>query len=99
MRCRGGIKLPHLNGIIVSDKARIGSNCTIFHQVTLGISSVPGEAGAPTIMDNAMIGAGAKVIGDVVVGEFVAVGANAVVTKDVPAHTTVIGCNKLLDKK
>lgn len=92
----GGIRFPHMNGIVVSSEARIGSNCTIFHQVTLGIASVAGKEGAPIVGDNVMIGAGAKLIGPIKVGDDVRIGANAVVTKDVPSGVTVVDSNRFV---
>lgn len=94
----GGIHLPHMNGIIVSGGARVGSNCTIFHQVTLGIASVSGKEGAPIVGNNVLIGAGAKLIGSIKIGDDVRIGANAVITKDVPAGATVVGMNKIINK-
>ena len=79
--------LPHgLNGIIVSHNAKIGKNCRIFHQVTIG----EGKGGAPVIGDNVLIGAGAKVIGGIRIGNNVKIGAGCVVTKDVPDGATVV---------
>lgn len=92
----GGIKMPHLNGIIINDLARIGSGCTIFHQVTLGISGIPEKGGAPVIGDNVVVGAGAKIIGNVKVGSGVKIGANAVVTKNIPSGSTVVGANQVV---
>ncbi len=78
--------LPHgLYGIIVSHNAVIGSNCTIFHQVTIG----EGKGGAPTIGDNVLIGAGAKIIGNITVGSDSKIGVNAVVVHDVPENSIV----------
>lgn len=79
--------LPHgLNGIIVSHNAVIGRNCTIFHQMTIG----EGKNGAPTIGDHVLIGAGAKIIGNVHIGNNVKIGAGCVVAKDIPDHATVV---------
>lgn len=79
--------LPHgLNGIIVSHNATIGKNCTIFHQVTIG----EGKGGAPTIGDDVLIGAGAKLIGKISIGDGAKIGAGCVVTQDVPAGATVV---------
>ena len=79
--------LPHgLNGIIVSHNARIGRDCTIFHQVTIG--EVKG--GAPTIGDHVLIGAGAKIIGNVHIGNNVKIGAGCVVVEDIPDGATVV---------
>ena len=72
-------------GIIVSHNAAIGSNCTIFHQVTIG----EGKDGAPVIGDNVLIGAGAKIIGNVKIGANSKIGVNAVVVHDVPENSIV----------
>lgn len=79
-------KLLHgLYGIIISHNAVIGSNCTIFHQVTIG----EGKGGAPVIGDNVFIGAGAKIIGNVKIGSNSKIGVNAVVVHDVPENSIV----------
>ena len=79
--------LPHgLYGIIVSRNAVIGRNATIYHQVTIGV----GRGGSPVIGDNVYIGAGAKIIGNVHVGNNVKIGANCVVFMDVPDNCTVV---------
>lgn len=79
--------LPHgLNGIVISHNARIGKNCTIFHQVTIG----EGRGGAPVIGDNVLIGAGAKIIGHITLGNGARIGAGCVVTEDVPAGATAV---------
>lgn len=74
----------------------IGNNCTIFHQVTIGIDELKGRE-APVIGDNVYIGAGAKIIGNVHVGSISRIGANAVITKDVPVGATVVGCNSVVN--
>lgn len=84
---------PHgLCGIFISYGARIGTGCTIFHQVTIGSNTLPDSRGqgAPTIGNNVYIGAGAKIIGNVTVGDNARIGANCVVTFDVPANATVV---------
>ena len=96
--CGPGLKLPHLNGIIVSSQAHLGKECKLYHQVTLGISESSGKMGAPNIGDNCIIGAGAKIIGPVKVGSNVKIGANAVVTKDVPPNSTVVGANQIIKR-
>lgn len=77
-----------LNGIIISHYAKIGKNCTIFQQVTIAQDS---ENKSATIGDNCIIGAGAKIIGNVTIGNNVVIGANAVVTKDIPSNSTAVG--------
>ncbi len=80
--------LPHgLNGIIVHMGAKIGYNNTIYQQVTIGGANFK----RPTLGDNVIIGAGAKILGGVHIGDNVKIGANTVVTKDVPSNCTVVG--------
>jgi len=82
-----GLVLVHANGIVINGEVRGGSSVTIMHQVTIGAE---GRA-SPTIGDRVFLGAGAKVIGPVVVGDGARVGANAVVVRDVPPDCTVVG--------
>lgn len=84
----GGLVLPHPNGVVIHRNAVIGPNCLILQQVTIG--QTDGEI-VPTIGGHVDIGAGAKVIGPVTIGDHARIGANAVVTRDVPAHTTAVG--------
>lgn len=79
--------LPHgINGIVVTHNATIGTNCTIYHQVTIG----QGNGGAPVIGNDVMIGAGAKIVGGISIGNNVNVGANCCVYTDVPDNSTVV---------
>lgn len=79
--------LPHgLNGIIVSKDAIIGKRCQLYHQVTIG----GGNGGSPIIGDDVLIGAGAKVVGKIRVGDRVKIGAGCVVAYDVPDDATVV---------
>ena len=84
---------PHgFYGIFISEKAKIGENCCIFQQVTIGENNIKGSKryGAPVIGKNVYIGAGAKIIGNVIIGDNVRIGANAVVVDDVPSNSTVV---------
>lgn len=84
---------PHnLNGIFIAGNAKIGRNCIIFQQVTIGANSLPDSkgAGTPIIGDNVYIGAGAKIIGAVTIGNNCRVGANCVVTSDVPDNAIIV---------
>lgn len=83
----GGLMLPHPNGVVVHPSAEIGPNCLLFQQVTLGSS--PG--GAPRLGGNVVVGAGAKVLGPVRIGNHSRIGANAVVLCDVPDCATSVG--------
>lgn len=85
----GGILLPHPNGIVLHPNSFIGPNCLIHQQVTLGVKR--GNEGAPKLMGHVDIGAGAKIIGAITIGKHALIGANAVVTKDVPDYAIVAG--------
>jgi serine O-acetyltransferase len=89
--------LPHPFGIVIHSNSRIGEDVVIGHQVTLGGRDLTGAA--PSLEDGVYVGAGAKVLGGVRVGRGATVGANAVVTKDVPAGVIVVGANRLLLKR
>jgi len=80
-----GFCMPHCDGVILNAKSIIGSNVTLFQQVTLG----GWHEGAPTILDNTSIYAGAKVIGGVTVGRNCKIGANVVITSDIPDNSSV----------
>jgi len=84
----GGLLIPHPNGIVIHPGARIGPNCLIFQQVTIGAGS---ESGLPVIEGHVDIGAGAKIIGAVRIGAHARIGANAVVIEDVPRCSTAVG--------
>lgn len=86
-----GLFVVHVGGIAVSPGCTIGRNCTILPGVILGEVNRGARAGSPAIGDDVYIGAGAKVIGGLEVGSNVAIGANAVVTKDVPDNAVVAG--------
>ena len=90
--------LPHhLNGIIISHYANIGKNATIYQQVTIAQSENRKSA---TIGNNCVIGAGAKIIGEVTIGDNVTIGANSVVTKDIPDNVVMAGVPaKIIRKK
>jgi serine O-acetyltransferase len=84
----GGLLLLHPNGIVIHPETRIGPNCLIFQQVTIGTR---GSNGVPVIGARVEIGAGAKILGPVSIGNNVVVGANAVVITDVPDNCMAIG--------
>ncbi|MEP0841578.1 MAG: serine acetyltransferase [Phycisphaerae bacterium] len=86
-----GLCIPHPGGIFVSARARIGRNCNLSHGVTIGVSNRGQRQGCPTIGDNVYLGPGAKIFGKVTVGNGSAVGANCVVTRDVPENGVVVG--------
>lgn len=86
-----GLRLPHKGGIIIHPQAVIGNNCEIMQGVTIGNNILKSRDEVAVIGDEVLLCAGAKIIGGVHIGNTVVVGANAVVTKDVPDHTVVAG--------
>lgn len=90
LNCRigGGLSIPHPNGIVIHPEVRIGPNCLVFQQVTIGTRS---GLAAPVIGGHVDIGAGAKILGNVTIGDHACIGANAVVLHDVPAGKTAVG--------
>ena len=83
--------IDHGMGIVIGETAEIGEGVMIYHGVTLGGQVLTQTKRHPTVQDNVTIGAGAKVLGPITIGEGSAIGANAVVTKDVPAEHIAIG--------
>lgn len=87
-RIGGGLTFSHFSCIIIHYDAVIGENCTISQGVTIG--STRGK-GLPTIGNNVIIFAGAKLVTGLVVGDNVVIGANAVVLHDIPSHSIAVG--------
>ena len=78
-------------GIVIGQTATIGDDCTIYHGVTLGGTGKDKLKRHPDLGDNVLVGCGAKVLGPIHIGNNVKIGANAVVLKDVPDNTTIVG--------
>ena len=83
--------IDHGMGIVFGETAEIGDNCTIYHGVTLGGTGKDTGKRHPTLGNNVLIGAGAKVLGPVYIGDNVRVGAGSVVLKNLPANATAVG--------
>lgn len=84
--------IDHGNGVVIGETAEIGNNVLIYHQVTLGgTGNDTGSRRHPSVCDNVMIAAGAKILGGIHLGTNSKIGANAVVLKDVPANATAVG--------
>jgi len=90
--------IDHGMGVVIGETSEIGDNVTIYHMVTLGGISPSINSNDqrqtkrhPTLMDNVVVGSGAQILGPVVVGKNSKIGANAVVTKDVPENAVMIG--------
>jgi serine O-acetyltransferase len=84
-----GLRIHHFGGIIFHPDAIMGEGCTIYHGVTLG--DLGGWGGAPRIGNHVVIGAGAKLLGQIEVGDRCRIGANAVVLTSVPADCLAVG--------
>lgn len=83
--------IDHGMGIVIGETAEIGDNCTIYHGVTLGGTGKDILKRHPTLGNNVMVGAGAKLLGPINVGNNVKIGAGAVVLKDIEDNVTVVG--------
>jgi serine O-acetyltransferase len=83
--------IDHGMGVVIGETAEIGSCVTLYHGVTLGGTSLEKEKRHPTLEDNVVVGAGAKVLGAITVGTNSRIGANAVVVKSVPPNSVVVG--------
>lgn len=83
--------IDHGMGVVIGETAEIGDDCTLYHGVTLGGTTWQKEKRHPTLGNDVVIGAGAKVLGPIVIGDGARVGSNSVVMKDVPAGATVVG--------
>lgn len=90
-RIGGGFFIDHGMGVVIGETAIVGESCTIFHQVTLGGTGKECGKRHPTLRDNVVVGGGAKILGNIVIGSGVYVGANSVVLTDVPDNCTVVG--------
>ncbi|NJR12907.1 serine acetyltransferase [bacterium] len=89
-RIGSGLYINHFGSIFIGE-AIIGENCTLSHEVTIGVAGRGENRGHPTIGDRVHISPGVKIFGKIEIGDDVAIGANAVVTKDVPDRAVVVG--------
>lgn len=83
--------MDHGMGIVIGETAIIGDDCTIYHQVTLGGTGKERLKRHPTLKNNVTVGSGSKVLGNILIGENVKIGANSVVLKDIEDNVTVVG--------
>jgi serine O-acetyltransferase len=99
---KGPPLFPHgLNGVFISGHAKIGHNCVIFQNVTIGSNTLSDSksVGAPIIGDNCYIGSGACIIGGIKLGNNCRIGANTTVVQDIPDNSLVISPKSLIIKK
>ena len=83
--------IDHGMGVVIGETSVIGDYVTMYHQVTLGATGKERGKRHPTIGNHVVIGAGAKILGPIVIGDYVKIGANSVVLKDVESYKTVVG--------
>ena len=86
-----GFFIDHGMGVVIGETAEVGADVTLYHGVTLGGTSLEKGKRHPTLEDRVVVGAGAKILGAIVVGHDSRVGANAVVVKPVPPDSVVVG--------
>ncbi len=86
-----GFYIGHWGGIVINSQVVIGDNCNISQDVTIGQVNRGNNKGAPIIGNRVYIAPGAKIIGNIKIGDNVAIGANAVVTNDIPDNAVVVG--------
>tara|TARA_B110001454_G_C12723326_1_gene436699 strand:+ start:64002 stop:64505 length:504 start_codon:yes stop_codon:yes gene_type:complete len=86
--------IDHGMGVVIGETAVVGNDCVIFHGVTLGGTKFDAIKRHPTIGDNVLIGAGAKILGPITIGNNVRIGANSVITKPVKDDQIVVGNNQ-----
>jgi len=86
-----GFFIDHGMGVVIGETAEVGANVTLYHGVTLGGTSWKKGKRHPTLEDDVVVGSGAKILGPITIGARTRVGANAVVVKDVPADSVVVG--------
>lgn len=99
------IFMPHPNGIVVDTYSQLSNDVVLLQQVTLGVAhpyydrNVDERLVDPILKEGVYVGPGAKVLGHVTIGEWSVIGANAVITVNVPPNSIAVGHNRILDKK
>ena len=89
----------HGMGIVIGETAEIGDDCVIYHGVTLGGTSTTRSKRHPTLKNGVVVGAGAKILGNITLGENVKIGANSVVLKSIPDNRVAVGIPAKIIKK
>jgi serine O-acetyltransferase len=83
--------IDHGMGVVIGETTEIGDDVTLYHGVTLGGTTWEKTKRHPTLEDGVIVGAGAKILGPITIGEHSRIGSNSVVLRDIPAHSTVVG--------
>ena len=83
--------IDHGMGVVIGESSKIGNDCTMYHDVTLGGTGKSNKKRHPSIGNNVLIGTGAKVLGPIKIGNNVKIGAGSVVLEDIPDNVTVVG--------
>lgn len=101
-RYRRGVRYPHPVGIVIGDGTRIGRDVRIYQNVTIGL--IENTVGArteayPTLEDEVCVYAGAAIVGSITIGARTIIGANAVITRDVPADSIAFGYNQVRPRR
>lgn len=91
--------IDHGHGVVIGETSVVGDNCTIYQNATLGGTGKEHNKRHPTLGDNVVVGAGAKVLGNITIGNNVKIGANTVVLKSVPDNCTVVGVGRVISRK
>ena len=92
--------IDHGMGVVIGETAVIGDDCTLYHGVTLGGTTWQKGKRHPTLANDVVVGAGAKVLGPIEIGSGARIGSNAVVVRDVPSNSTVVGVpGRLIERK
>jgi serine O-acetyltransferase len=88
-----GLLIYHFGGIVINPEVKIGDNCTLHHGVTIGNihKNINKSGDAPVLGNNVYLGAGAKILGEITIGDNCKIGANAVVITSIPAGATAVG--------
>ncbi len=93
-----GLFIDHGMGVVIGQTTIIGDYCTVYQHVTLGGTGKEHDKRHPTLGNGVIVGAGAKVLGNITIGNRAKVGANSIVLKDIPSDTTVVGTGRIIDK-
>lgn len=94
-----GLFIDHGMGVVIGETAIVGDNVTMYHGVTLGGTGKEKGKRHPTVGDNVLIGCGAKVLGNIMIGENSRIGANSVVITNVPSNSTAVGIPAVIKQK